>query len=56
MGSGDWIRKLREERFLKAREIERLGRAIAEVTGNPDYYVSHASLADIEAGTVPSIF
>ena len=55
MGSGDWIRKLREERFLKAREIERLGRAIAEVTGNPDYYVSHASLADIEAGTVPSI-
>ncbi len=56
MDSGDWIRKLREERFLKAREIERLSRSIAEVTENPDYYVSHASLADIEAGTVPSIF
>jgi transcriptional regulator with XRE-family HTH domain len=56
MDSGSWIRKLREERFLKAREIERLSRAIADVTGNPDYYVSHASLADIESGTVPSIF
>jgi hypothetical protein len=56
MGSGDWIRKLREERFLRAREIERLSRRIADVTGNPDYYVSHASLADIEAGAVPSIF
>jgi hypothetical protein len=56
MDSGSWIRKLREERFLKGREIERLSRAIADITGNPDYYVSHASLADIEAGTVPSIF
>jgi transcriptional regulator with XRE-family HTH domain len=56
MDSGNWIRKLREERFLKAREIERLSRAIADITGNRDYYVSHASLADIEAGTVPSIF
>jgi hypothetical protein len=56
MDSGNWIRKLREERFLKAREIERLSRALADTTGNPEYYVSHASLADIEAGTVPSIF
>jgi transcriptional regulator with XRE-family HTH domain len=56
MESGIWIRKLREERFLKAREIERLSRAIADATGNPDYYVSHASLADVESGTVPSIF
>src|SRR5882672_6007663 len=56
MDSGNWIRKLREERFLKAREIERLSRTIADATGNPDYYVSHASLADIEAGTVPSIY
>ena len=56
MDSGSWIRKLREERFLRAREIERLSRMIVEATGNPDYYISHASLADIEAGTVPSIY
>jgi transcriptional regulator with XRE-family HTH domain len=56
MNSGSWIRKLREDRTLRAREIERLSRRIVEATGNPDYYVSHASLADIEAGAVPSIF
>jgi hypothetical protein len=56
MDSGSWIRKLREDRFLRAREIERLSRRIVDATGNPDYYVSHASLADIEAGAVPSIF
>src|SRR5947209_14242755 len=56
MDSGNWIRKLREERLLKAREIERLSRVIADATGNPDYYVSHASLADIEAGAVPSVY
>ena len=33
-----------------------MSRSIADVTGNPDYYVSHASLADIEAGSTPSIF
>lgn len=56
MDSGNWIRKMREEKLLRAREIERLSRAIAEATGNPQYYVSHASLADIEAGAVPSIY
>jgi hypothetical protein len=55
MDSGSWIRKLREERFLKAAELERLSRAIAEATGNSDYYLSHGSLKDIEAGGVPSI-
>jgi transcriptional regulator with XRE-family HTH domain len=55
MDSGSWIRKLREERFLKAAELERLSRVIAEATGNPDFYVSHGTLADIEAGGVPSI-
>jgi len=56
MDSGVWIRKLREERFLKATELERLSRAIAEATGNPDFYLSHGTLADIERkGEVPSI-
>ncbi len=55
MDSGNWIRKLREERFLKPTELERLSRAIAEAAGNSDFYISHGSLADIEAGGVPSI-
>jgi hypothetical protein len=56
MDSSSWIRKLREDKHLRAREIERFSRRIVDATGNPDYYVSHASLADIEAGAVPGIF
>jgi hypothetical protein len=55
MDSGSWIRKLREERFLKPTGLERLSRAIAEATGNPEFYLAHGSLHDIEAGGVPSI-
>ena len=55
MDSGNWIRKLREERFLKPTGLERLSRAIAEAAGNSDFYISHGSLSDIEAGGVPSI-
>jgi hypothetical protein len=55
MDSGNWIKKLREERFLKPTGLERLSREIADATGNPDFYVAHPSLADIEAGGVPSI-
>jgi hypothetical protein len=33
------IRKLREERFVKAIEIERISRSIADVKKNPDFYV-----------------
>ena len=54
MDSGNWIRKLREERFLKPTELERLSRAIAEAAGNSDFYISHGSLADIEAGAFPA--
>jgi transcriptional regulator with XRE-family HTH domain len=50
------IRKLREERFVKAIEIERISRSIAESRKNPDFYVSHATLADIESGSIPSIY
>lgn len=50
------IRQLREERFVKAIEIERISRSIAETKKNPDFYVSHATLADIESGSTPSIF
>src|SRR5216683_1428841 len=55
MDSGKWIRELREERFVKSSDIERISRAIADVKGNVDFYVSHSTLADVETGSVPSI-
>jgi transcriptional regulator with XRE-family HTH domain len=50
------IRELREERYVKPSDVERITRAIADAKGNPDFYVSHSTLADIEAGSVPSIY
>ena len=55
MDSGKWIRELREERFVKSSDIERVSRSIADTKGNADFYVSHSTLADIETGSVPSI-
>lgn len=55
MEPGKWIRALREERQIKASDVERITRATAELKGNADFYVSHSSLADIEAGSIPSI-
>ena len=55
MGSGKWIRSLREERLIKPSDVERITRNIAENKGNTDFYVSHSTLADIEAGSIPSI-
>ena len=54
--TGQLIRKLREERYLKPSDIERLSRSIAESKNNSDFYISHATLADVEAGSVPSIY
>lgn len=50
------IKKLREERFTKASEIERVSRSIAEDKHNPDFCISHGTLADIENGSIPSIY
>ena len=55
MDSGKWIRELREERFVKSSDIERISRSIADAKGNADFYVSHSTLADVETGSVPSI-
>jgi hypothetical protein len=54
--SGQLIRKLREERYLKPSDIEKLSRSIADLKGNSDFYISHATLADVESGSVPSIY
>ena len=56
MDSGTWIKQLLEERFIKASDVERLSRSIADAKGNSDYYVSHATLADISVGSIPSIY
>ncbi len=55
MDSGKVIRELREQRFIKSTDIERISRSIASVKANGDFYVSRATLADVEAGSVPSI-
>lgn len=55
MESGKWIRSLREERLIKPSDVERITRDVAEKKSNSDFYVSHSTLADIEAGSVPSI-
>ncbi len=54
MRSGKQIRELREGRFVKSGDIERISRSIADVKGNSDFYVSHSSLADVETGSVPT--
>src|SRR3982074_1200743 len=56
MDSGTWIKQLLEERFVKASDVEHLSRSIADAKANSDYYVSHATLADIVEGSVPSIY
>jgi len=55
MEPGKWIRALREERQIKPSDIERITKNVADLKGNPDFYVSHSTLADIEAGSIPSI-
>jgi len=55
MEAGKWIRTLREERMIKPSDVERITRTVADAKGNADFYVSHSTLADVEAGSVPSI-
>jgi transcriptional regulator with XRE-family HTH domain len=58
--SPDWGKRLRAERErlrLTLRDVETLSRTIAKDRQNPDYYIAHASLADIENGKLaPTIF
>src|SRR5260370_4023284 len=54
---GKIIKQLREERFLRPSEIERISRAIASDSGNSRFYISHGSLDNIESSeNVPGIF
>ena len=46
---------MREERLIKPSDVERVTRSVSNAKQNSDFYVSHSTLADIEAGSVPSI-
>jgi len=51
--SPEWGKRLRAERErlrLSLRHVENLSRGIADRWKNSDYYIAHASLADIENG------
>lgn len=58
--SPDWGKRLRAERErlrLTLRDVENLSRTIAKDRQNSDFYIAHASLADIEKGKLaPTIF
>jgi len=55
MEPGKWIRSIREELLIKASDVERITRNIAAKKGNSDFYISHSTLAGIEAGSIPSL-
>jgi transcriptional regulator with XRE-family HTH domain len=56
MNAGERIRALREERGMRAADIERQTQRLADELGNPDYVIPHATLNGIEAGSVPTIY
>ena len=41
--------------MIKPSDVERITRVIADAKRNSDFYVPHSTLADIEAGSVPSV-
>jgi len=56
MNAGEQIRALRDERGLRASDIERLSQALAAKLGNQDYAIPHATLNGIENGSIPTIY
>jgi len=56
-GAGERLKALRWKARLTTREVERLSLEIAESKRNPEYYISHTWLTDIENGEfTPSIY
>src|ERR1700678_2337573 len=47
---GKRLRAEREHLCLSLRQVQELSRGIAEQRKNPEYYIAHSSLADIESG------
>jgi transcriptional regulator with XRE-family HTH domain len=56
-GAGERLKALRLQMQLTTREVERLSLQISEAKRNPEYYISHAWVTDIESGKfTPSIY
>jgi len=53
---GRLIKELLVARGLKPSDVERKSRLIAEQRRNSRFYISHATLAAIEAGSIPGIY
>jgi transcriptional regulator with XRE-family HTH domain len=57
VGAGERLKALRLQMELTTREVERLSLLISESKHNPEYYISHAWVTDIENGKfTPSIY
>jgi transcriptional regulator with XRE-family HTH domain len=60
LSTPEWGKRLRAERErlrLSLRDVETLSRTIAKDRQDPNYYIAHASLADIENGKLtPTIY
>jgi transcriptional regulator with XRE-family HTH domain len=56
-GAGERIKVLRLDARMTTREVEKLSLEISKSKRNPEYYISHAWLTDIENGEfTPSIY
>jgi transcriptional regulator with XRE-family HTH domain len=57
LGAGERLKALRLQMQLTTREVERISLQISETKRNPEYYISHAWVTDLENGTfTPSIY
>jgi transcriptional regulator with XRE-family HTH domain len=55
--TGEWIRRLREQRGFTREQVEALTREFAQKTGNEHNWIRHGRLAHIERGeAVPDIY
>jgi transcriptional regulator with XRE-family HTH domain len=56
-GAGERLKALRLKARMTTREVEKLSLEISKAKRNPEYYISHAWLTDIENGEfTPSIY
>lgn len=56
-GAGERLKALRMQMRLTTRDVEKLSMQIADAKRNPEYYLSHAWLTEIESGEfTPSIY
>jgi len=55
--AGEQLKALRRRLDMTTRQVERLSQQVADTKNNPEFYISHAWLTNIETGEfTPSIF